>query len=284
MTKAGGLNDRIAEANNAARHMTYPLICEGQRIGRLTEEHYMLCLSQAGLFEQQDNGLWIDRRLNTRAAREAAFEVFLGWLTDRGWLAREHVRGELFPAVQRFGDEPLFCAERALFTFLGLRSFGVHVNGWTVKNGERHLWVAKRAASKNVAPGKLDQIVGGGQPADMSLQENLIKECAEEAGIPEALARAAVPASVVPVSYVSALGYSELHLHMYDLELPPDFTPVNRDGEVERFELWPVDQVIEHLENTTDFTVDVALCIIDWLQRYGYVSENDVPPVRLSHS
>jgi hypothetical protein len=39
----------------------------------------------------------------------------------------------------------------------------------------------------------LDNMVAGGQPLGIGLMENVIKECGEEAGIPEAIARRAIP-------------------------------------------------------------------------------------------
>ena len=59
-----------------------------------------------------------------------------------------------------------------------------HVNGFTRKNGEVYIWLAKRALSKPTYPGLLDQIAAGGLPAKTSLLENAKREAAEEASIP----------------------------------------------------------------------------------------------------
>lgn len=37
------------------------------------------------------------------------------------------------------------------------------MNGYVVENGEKHLWVAKRSATKQTFPGMLDHLVAGGQ-------------------------------------------------------------------------------------------------------------------------
>eukprot|EP00957_Ditylum_brightwellii_P028937 2186022-Ditylum_brightwellii.AAC.1 len=67
-------------------------------------------------------------------------------------------RNELYPIAEGFYDEPLLLMERAATSFVGAIEYGVHINGM------------------------LDHIVAGGQPANMGLMENVIKECMEEAG------------------------------------------------------------------------------------------------------
>lgn len=70
------------------------------------------------------------------------------------------------------------------------------------------------------------------QPHGLSCAENIVKECWEEAGIPQQLA-----AGAVPVGFVSYVSWSEEGLKpdvlfCYDLQLPADFVPVPQDGEV----------------------------------------------------
>ena len=56
-----------------------------------------------------------------------------------------------------------------------------------------HLWVGRRAAHKQLDPGKLDHIVAGGVPAGLTPWETLLKEAEEEAAIPPELAGGAAP-------------------------------------------------------------------------------------------
>ena len=67
--------------------------------------------------------------------------------------------------------------------------------------------------------------------------ETLIKEAAEEAAIPEALASKARPVATVTYAMARPEGLRRDVLHCYDLELPEDFTPVPHDGEVDGFAL-----------------------------------------------
>lgn len=62
------------------------------------------------------------------------------------------------------------------------------------------MWMARRSKSKSKYPSMLDHIVAGGQPAGLSLMENAIKECEEEAGIPPSIAR---PGNLRPAGVVS---------------------------------------------------------------------------------
>lgn len=45
-------------------------------------------------------------------------------------------------------DAPLLRVERAAVVAFGVPSYGCHVNGWTRRDGEMHIWLAKRALSK----------------------------------------------------------------------------------------------------------------------------------------
>lgn len=70
------------------------------------------------------------------------------------------------------------------------------------------------------------------QPHGLSCRDNVVKECWEEAGVPEHLAAQARPTGFV--SYVSFTdeGLKPDVLFCYDLELPADFMPQPQDGEV----------------------------------------------------
>ena len=136
--------------------------------------------------------------------------------------------------------------ERGAVARFGARGFGVHLNGLVQGQGgpdDLRLWVGKRAMNRPLAPGELDHIVAGGQPHGLSVMENLVKECAEEAAIPEALARQAEPAGEIEYICERPEGLRDDLLFVYDLMLPADFTPRNSDGEVETFYLWPLEKV-----------------------------------------
>jgi hypothetical protein len=119
----------------------------------------------------------------------------------QGW------RDELFPVAATFYDEPIFAIERAAVSFLGVIEYGVHVIGLVQSptNGTNEMWMARRSASKSKFPGMLDHIAAGGQPIGLSLVENVVKECYEEAGIPETITRQGLrPAGAVTYEHYAA--------------------------------------------------------------------------------
>ncbi|HEX9703580.1 MAG TPA: DUF4743 domain-containing protein, partial [Rhodospirillales bacterium] len=183
----------------------------------------------------------------------------------KGW------RDEPYPVATRFSAPALFVMERAAVPLFGVKGYGVHVNGYVVDGGGVRMWVGRRSLTKPTGPGKLDQMVAGGQPAGISVADNLIKECAEEAAIPAALAARAVAVGTVSYLTERSEGLRDDVLFDYDLELPADFRPTNADGEVADFHLWPIEQVIETLERSDEFKFNSGLVAIDFLVRRGFI-------------
>ena len=129
--------------------------------------------------------------------------------------------------------------------------------------------------NKPTGPGKLDQVVAGGQPVGMGLKNNLIKECAEEANIPADLAAQAVPVGTVSYMTSRPEGLRDDTLFNYDLELSNDFEPQNTDGEVDAFYLWSINKVRNILEHTDDFKFNSGLVVIDFMVRHGFIDADE---------
>jgi len=200
----------------------------------------------------------------------------------RGW------RDELWPVKASFDGPLQFTIERAAGPLFGAHNFGCHINGLVLQQGKPpRLWVAKRSRSKATYPGKLDHLVAGGLAHGESPQENVIKECGEEASIPMELASEVKAAGLVSYRYLDETGWGIKHdtLFCYDLELPTGFTPRVNDGEVESFELWDIDQVIDSLMRSgSEWKPNVALVIIDMLVRRGFLTPDEVGYVDLVRS
>ncbi|MDX2221814.1 MAG: DUF4743 domain-containing protein, partial [Rhodospirillaceae bacterium] len=185
--------------------------------------------------------------------------------------------GELYAVKPHWHAPEAMRLDRALVPAFGLRAYGVHVNGVVRTEAGPQLWIATRAADRLVAPGKLDNMVGGGQPAGLSLIDNVIKECAEEAGLSEAVARRARPAGAISYSFAAATGLRVDTLFVYDLELPADVVPVNRDGEIARFDLMPLADVLSVVRDTDRFKFNVNLVILDFALRHGALDPASEP-------
>ena len=125
--------------------------------------------------------------------------------------------------------------------------------------------------------------MAGGQPHGIGLRENMIKECAEEAGMSRALAEGAEAAGAITYLCERPEGLRNDILFCFDLALPASFEPRNEDGEVEAFYLWPVEQVRAVLADSDDFKFNVALVNIDFLMRHGYLTADEPDYLEILH-
>ncbi len=195
-------------------------------------------------------------------------------------LAQEDVTppymGESYAVTPSDRDQALCTLDRAAAAHFGVLTFGQHLNGFVRRLDGLHMWLARRALDRLLFPGALDNMVAGGLPHALGLQENLAKECAEEAGLGEDLAGNAVPVGVVSYCRAAPRGLRRDLLYCYDLELPDDFVPQNKDGEVEEFLLLPLSEVAAIVRETDQFKLNCNLVVIDFLIRHGWL-EPDSP-------
>lgn len=181
-------------------------------------------------------------------------------------------RGEEFD-VRAHPDGPALARiDRGAIPSFGIQAHGVHVNGLVQHPEGLHIWVARRARDKSLDPGKLDHIVAGGISAGMGRMDTLIKEAAEEAGIPAGLSAEAKQVCVISYAMERAEGLRRDVLYGYDLLLPRDFVPRAEDGEVEAFELWPMPRVLQAVRDTDAFKFNVNLVLIDLFIRQGLIA------------
>jgi 8-oxo-dGTP pyrophosphatase MutT (NUDIX family) len=198
----------------------------------------------------------------------AALQAIARDLSARGFF---RWRNEAFD-VRAAADAPVLAVlDRGALPAFGVVAEGVHVNGLVRRADGLHLWIARRAKTKLLDPGKLDHIVAGGVPAGLSPAQTLVKEAAEEAAVPEALAVSACPVGMVHYAMERPEGLRRDRLYCYDLALPEDFTPRPTDGEVEAFELWPITRVLATVRDTDAFKFNVNLVLIDLFLREGLI-------------
>jgi 8-oxo-dGTP pyrophosphatase MutT (NUDIX family) len=182
-----------------------------------------------------------------------------------------HRHGERYPVLSDAG-EARFLMDRAVAPYFGIRASGQHLNGYVQRPDGPHLWVGRRSANRRVAPGKLDHMVAGGLPWGISLEDNLRKECWEEASLPADIADRARPVGIVSYCRDSERGLKPDTIYCYDLELPEDIQPRCNDDEVESFELLPALEVMRVIDETDDFKLNCNLVIIDFLIRHGLLT------------
>ena len=271
--------DRIHEANrhDLGRHRR--LVVAGTAVGWVGPETAGLLGDWPEVFDVEAGRVrlagTLDQPRTSAATRSEAVAGVLAALRAAGLL--DGWRDELYPVAAHPLDPPLLLMERAALPLFGVTGCGVHVNG-VVRDpagGPPRMWVARRSLHKPTHPGELDQMGAGGQPVGLGVMENVVKECAEEAGIPASLATRARPVGAIRYCCATAHGLRPDVVYNFDLELPEHFRPVNHDGEVQAFELWELERVMQVVRETAEFKFNCSLVIIDWLIRQGFIGPED---------
>ena len=267
------LLDRV-RACQAWRPEAYrPWTVGGSLVGRVPHALAERLRAFPDVFRVSDDGLALNPALDDFSSRSAAVDELVRALVAAGEIRR--YRGEAYRVAPLWEGETLFTIDRGAVPVLGVRGYGVHVNGLVEGPHGLEMWIGRRARDKPNDPGKLDHLVAGGQPHGMTVFDNLVKEAAEEAGLPTALARRAAPVGAVSYRCERPDGLRDDVVFCYDLVLPPDFVPRNTDGEVESFELWPMETVAARLAESDDFKFNVALVIVDLMVRHGVLGPDD---------
>lgn len=272
--------DRIREGTTYDPERYRPWTVDGEVLGRVRWDRVPLLLAFEDVFRRAGSGLAFAEGLDEPSDRTAALARVVEALQAEGRLREDCT--EQFAAVRAMGEVPRFLVARCAMTFFGLPALGIHVNGYVEGPEGLRVWVGRRTDRVRVEPFKLDNVVAGGQPAGLDLLENLRKEAWEEAGIPERLARRAVHTGVVTYRYETEEGLRDEVLYTFDLALPRDFQPQNRDGELDRFMLWDVETLKQRLRDTRDFKTNVALVNLDFLIRHGLLDPGAPDYVRIA--
>ncbi|KAF8321469.1 NUDIX hydrolase domain-like protein [Cantharellus anzutake] len=194
-------------------------------------------------------------------------------------------RDELYPIYydpfKRTGSDNTdiaFLLERACCTIFGLVTYGCHMTMYL--EGEQKIWVPIRAKTKTW-PGCPDNTVAGGIPYGLTPTDALVKECMEEASLEESFVRKYLRATgAISYFFQSSKGWLKPKTqYVYDLVVPvgvdaPELKPL--DGEVERFELLSVDDVLDKLRKGL-FPPTCALVFIDFFIRHGHITPESEP-------
>jgi len=263
--------DHIKRCHSFSAEGFLPFYVADEQMGWIREAFSEHLLRWDSVFLRNKNVVFLNPDLNTSKQRSKACEPIMRTLHEErvidSWV------GELYAVKNAYGEEPRFLIERAAVSFFGMRGYGVHVNGLVEKPDGIYVWVARRTRDKPLWPGKLDQIVAGGQPAGIGRMQNVIKESAEEANIPEPMASKAGLVSEMHYRGQTHRGAHVDTLFNYDLWLPEDFVPQNTDGEVEDFTLMTLEEMAHITDTTDEFKDNCNLVNIDLLIRQGLITD-----------
>lgn len=265
-----GFAAKIAALNNfePATAGFSPFIIAGEPLGWLGPETADLLQAQ-GFIQPHDAGHALVPGFDTDAARRSeGLRLAAEAMQADGRMGG--FRDEPYRVCAGWDQPDMAALDRRAIPHFGIRSFGIHLNGVVETATGLEMWIARRALDREVEPGKRDNMVAGGQPAGLSLMDNLIKEAAEEAAVPEALARQAKQGGIITYQQVEPVERLKHDtIFTYDLFLSEDFVPENTDGEVGQFERLPIADVAAIVRDTDEFKPNCNLVIIEFLARHG---------------
>ncbi|OMH85865.1 hypothetical protein AX774_g580 [Zancudomyces culisetae] len=241
---------------------------------------------------------------NSRTLREHHVATFLSFMREKGcWECLKKWRDELYPiyGCKSEKDRVFLYLERAAAQVFGIRTYGVHLNGYVIdksvkitasnpiefsrlRGEQTKMWVAKRSnAPKKTYPGMLDQIVAGGISAGESPQSSLVRECFEEAGgidINKSIETGkCIPAGTIQYYFEGnkLLGLQPETQYVYDVEMEPSVVPFSVDDEVESFQLLTINEILDNRLLSFEFKPNCLLVVVDFLIRHGFITASNEP-------
>lgn len=215
-------------------------------------------------------------KIARRMFEQSTFEGIKGWRDERY-------------AVWVKGS-PYVLIERAMAGLLGIITYGVHVNGYTVDEATKEFkfWIPRRSATKPTWPLMLDNIVAGGIGYPHGIYDTVIKESVEEA----TLSQKEIEQRIRSVGVLSYVYFPrDIHVaafdnesdfivgeveYIYDLQLSNDIIPKPNDGEVDSFNLLSLQEVIDSIVKK-QFKPNCAIVMTDFLIRHGFLNAENEP-------
>ena len=262
----------LVAARRFDAHAHLPFWIDAEQVGWIRSDDVRLLARWPDVFEIDDARVKLAPAFNTVDLRSAALGSVIGALAADGRIPGW--RNETYAIRNAFDARPLAYIERAASRFFGTMTYAVHLNGVVeyADGGAPGLWIARRSDTKATDPGMLDNVVAGGIGWGFSVETTIVKECWEEAGIPEEIAVRAVAGRTAYVLQSLPEGTQAEQIFIYDLALPADFAPRNQDGEVGEHRLARIDEVARWIEEGA-MTVDASLATLDCLLRRRWIDE-----------
>ncbi|HEY1999538.1 NUDIX hydrolase [Paraburkholderia sp.] len=259
----------ITKARGFDAQAHQPFYIDAQQVGWIRRADVPLLARWPDVFAIDAAGVVLSSGFASVDLRSAALGAVIGALAAEGRIPGW--RDETYAIRNAFDAAPLAYIERAASRFFGTMTYAVHLNGVVeYADGAPQLWIARRSDTKATDPGMLDNVVAGGIGWGFGIAATLVKECWEEAGIPEEIAARAAPGRTLHVLQSLPEGTQAEQIFVYDLALPEDFAPRNQDGEVGEHRLARIDEVARWIEEDA-MTVDASLATLDCLLRRRWI-------------
>jgi isopentenyldiphosphate isomerase len=187
---------------------------------------------------------------------------------------------ELFPLYTDEGEHVLDIDGAGVDAF-GIINFSCHLTAYVKTDSGVKYWVPRRARTKRSFPGMLDNTVGGSLRSRESPLDCIVRETAEESGLPEEITRKHIKACGT-LSYSMTqtddgqLGCQHQVQYIYEMEVSEDTVLVPFDGEAESFTLMTLEEVQEALKRG-EFKLNCAMTWMAFLIRHGHVNAEIEP-------
>lgn len=230
--------------------------------------------------------------------RTAALDIVTNQLISSGVISHKHSDNYPVSPFSEHDDlvtpQKLAHVNRSTAPYIGIDSVGVHLHCYVCQHQNdgcstiKGLWLAKRASTKSHHPNFWDPTVAGGQPVNLSLYENIIKEAHEEAGVPSEWLNLDGVASETkftdhthdPITITTAKPdgscLKRSLYYSFDLQVPADWTPTAVDGEVSEFKLYSVKELAEELRFGNSVRPAMRSVLLDFMIRHGLWREDDL--------
>ena len=140
-----------------------------------------------------------------------------------------------FDHKKKFCSGKRFIIARKFLSKFGFPAYGVHCNVWSRFKNSTIIHLAKRSYKLDKFPGFYDNLIAGGQPIELSIEQNFYKEAFEEAGLNQKQVSRAKKSSTVHYQHNEKTNFNSAIIFNYHLEKCVDMKFSNQDGEVDSF-------------------------------------------------
>jgi len=250
-----------------------PFVFDNTRIGMVSPTVVEEMKKYVDVFAIHQNRVGLNPALKNYDSRSSALRDFLMTIRSSklfpsltGW------RDECYEIRLKFSEIPIFKVERSATPLFGFKQYGVHINGFVeTSENEKSIWIQRRSKTKPTYSGKLDTFVGGGFAEGLGVYATAVKELEEEAGITMSPNLTLQQSGSVSFLHKSERGIHPYTEFVFDLKLPLDFKPENKDGEVDDFILVSASQLLDLIQTEEYKTTSVPIAL-DWLIRHGLLT------------
>lgn len=274
------LLDRIHALNRFMPEDFLPLrIQDMDTPGFIRKDFIPLLQDFPDIFVLTPDAVTLSATLDTYEKRTRAIETVVESLDRQNIFCFQKMR-EMYPVHDGWGRPANFEVERNAMLFFGLRSQGVHINGYSVDTtGHVRIWLQERAPTLSAWPSLLDQMAAGGQPVGLSVRENMIKEGGEEALLPQDIMEQAVSTGTISYCLAFGEGLRRDTIFVFDLRLPENVIPRPDHDEVCAFHAFDAREALAMLYDPaeTRFKPNADAVLIDFFIRHGVITPDNEP-------